>query len=122
MSEINICTTPGCLKEAHLSCPTCIKLGLPGKNNLFIRVMQYYLFLIHFTKLLVTLFCNQECFKSYWNQHKAVHKSAIPLDPLSLPIEFTNFEFTGSLRPTNKSPKRSKSLKILPSHHKSYFY
>ena len=46
-----LCSAPGCKKPAGMSCPTCIKLGLP-----------------------VALFCEQSCFKDYWHEHKECHR------------------------------------------------
>ena len=71
--QSNICGTVGCGKVAELACPTCIKLGIAP-----------------------TRFCNQECFKSSWNDHRALHKKAKKniendkylTDPTSLPSEF----------------------------------
>jgi len=86
-SEAFLCSTPGCSKPACMACPTCLKLKLPPSR-----------------------FCDQDCFKSYWNTHKAVHKQAAikspELDPLSLPDEFIGYPFSGKLRPCQKSPKR----------------
>ena len=45
------CSTEGCTKAGTMTCPTCTKLGIPG-----------------------SFFCTQECFKSGWAQHKALHK------------------------------------------------
>lgn len=89
--ESGMCATPGCLKGGTMACPTCIKAGLPP-----------------------TKFCSQECFKSYWNEHKKVHKESkisAPVDPLSMPAEFSKYRFTGPLRPCQRSPMRS-----VPSH------
>ena len=48
-----LCETTGCDKEAKLQCPTCIKLEIQG-----------------------SFFCSQECFKGFWSEHKATHKTA----------------------------------------------
>lgn len=89
-SSSHICTTPGCGKEAKMGCPTCLKLGLPPAR-----------------------FCGQECFKSYWETHKLLHKAIKTnraekpsIDPSTLPLEFQGYHFTGSLRPFQKTPKR----------------
>jgi methionyl aminopeptidase len=89
-TEINyICTTPECGKPARMACPTCLKLGIPPSR-----------------------FCDQECFKSYWEEHKKLHKdvrktrAVAKVDPSQMPTEFTGFQFTGTLRPYQKTPKR----------------
>ena len=51
--NVRICETPGCNSEASLQCPTCLKLGISG-----------------------SFFCSQTCFKSYWSEHKVIHKVA----------------------------------------------
>ena len=52
MSLCKPCSTEGCEKPAStLSCPTCIKLGLPP-----------------------SFFCDQACFKANWKEHKKLHK------------------------------------------------
>jgi methionyl aminopeptidase len=78
----HVCTRPGCEKEANLACPTCLKLGLPPSR-----------------------FCGQDCFKEYWSIHKSLHKS--PVDPSIMPAEFKSFQFSGTLRPYQKTPMRS---------------
>ena len=91
------CETPGCDNDAKLQCPTCIKLGIAG-----------------------SFFCSQECFKGYWTQHKAVHKSAktngsageggAPSSTASKTAAAYNpwpaYTFTGKLRPFPQSDKR----------------
>lgn len=83
----HVCTTPGCGKAAKMACPTCLKLGIPPSR-----------------------FCSQECFKSYWEEHKNLHKEVKAarnkVDPSTMPKEFKNFQFTGTLRPYQKTPKR----------------
>lgn len=85
-----ICTTPGCGKLAKMACPTCIKLGIPPSR-----------------------FCSQECFKGYWEEHKQLHKdikktrAIAKIDPAAMPTEFKGFNFTGSLRPYQKTGKRA---------------
>jgi hypothetical protein len=49
-SAVHICASEGCEKEANMVCPTCIKFSAPP-----------------------THFCDQECFKKSWNDHKLVH-------------------------------------------------
>lgn len=86
----------GCGKDGStLACPTCIKLNItPAK------------------------FCSQDCFKANWNSHKGIHQSAKliqnigSINSASLPSEFLNFhQFSGTLRPYQKSPKR-----LVPNH------
>ena len=85
-SELHICATPGCGKEAKLACPTCIKLGA-----------------------IPTRFCGQECFKNNWNEHKAVHstirEAREAADPSAMPREFASYRFTGPLRPWKVTAK-----------------
>ena len=61
-------------KPASLACPTCIKLGLSP-----------------------TRFCDQECFKQSWNEHKKLHtavkKAKALADPSSMPPEFKGYNF-----------------------------
>jgi methionyl aminopeptidase len=123
------CKTPNCGKEATLSCPTCIKLGLAPAR-----------------------FCSQECFKGNWgevcprfppyfsfffmaydllypaihffsvlthnHQHKSVHKAAKENIIAMLNAtgsgeggKFDGYEFSGSLRPAEVTPQ-----KTVPSH------
>lgn len=49
----SLCISPDCGKDAGLHCPTCIKLGIKG-----------------------SYFCDQDCFKSNWKEHKKVHELA----------------------------------------------
>ncbi len=95
MSELAApCSSPGCQNTATLACPTCLKLGIPPSR-----------------------FCSQECFKNNWSTHKQLHalvKSAREdrnKDPTSIPTEFDGFNFTGPLRPCQKSARR-----IVPPH------
>ena len=88
--ESHVCATPGCGKLAHMACPTCIKLGIPPSR-----------------------FCGQECFKSSWEEHKKVHadvrktRAVAKVDPSQMPTEFKGFQFTGQLRPYQKTPRRT---------------
>jgi methionyl aminopeptidase len=90
-SKTYTCATKDCGKPAELACPTCIKLGLNPSR-----------------------FCNQDCFKTSWNEHKALHKQVKKTlletkyltDPSCLSSEFKDFQFTGSLRPWQKTPRR----------------
>ena len=77
----HMCCTPGCGKPANMACPTCLKLGLPP-----------------------TRFCDQECFKNSWNDHKKLHKKD---DPSKMPRVFGGYTFTGPLRPFQQSPTRT---------------
>ncbi|KAF1783842.1 MYND-like zinc finger, mRNA-binding [Phytophthora cactorum] len=73
------CVTPTCGKSGSLICPTCKKLGIPPA---------------------MSTFCSQECFKSYWSSHKALHKMftrAMAAEQARSP--FDGYEFTGKLRP-----------------------
>jgi methionyl aminopeptidase len=67
---------------------TCLKLGIPPSR-----------------------FCDQECFKGNWEQHKALHKDVkkarAAKDPATMPSEFGGFHFTGTLRPFQKTPRRT---------------
>jgi len=107
------CASPGCNKpiSSKLACPKCIQLGLAP-----------------------AYFCDQECFKANYASHNKIHKLArqiadakgqrmghrktlpdgivcLPSEKetirLSLPVWAKSFTFTGSLRPTLLSPKRS---------------
>lgn len=80
--ENNICSSIGCNKLAKLACPTCLKL-----------------------LLLPSRFCDQECFKKSWNDHKNIHKIEKNKDVL-LPLNFIGYHFTGNLRPFKLSTKR----------------
>lgn len=91
-TEQHVCTTPGCGKPARMACPTCLKLGIPPSR-----------------------FCDQTCFKSYWDNHKVLHKEVKKarnqVDPSTMPQEFHGFQFTGPLRPYQKTSKR-----VVPPH------
>jgi methionyl aminopeptidase len=90
VEAVHICTNPTCGKPAKMACPTCLKLGIPPSR-----------------------FCDQDCFKSYWNEHKSLHnevkksRTAVKVDPSTMPSEFTGFQFTGPLRPYQKTPRRT---------------
>lgn len=66
---VHICATPNCGKPASMACPTCLKLGIPPSR-----------------------FCDQQCFKDNWEQHKALHssikKARAAKDPSTMPSEF----------------------------------
>ncbi|XP_043245875.1 methionine aminopeptidase 1-like [Amphibalanus amphitrite] len=82
MTDGRVCETPACNKSASLQCPTCLKNNLPP-----------------------TFFCSQECFKSSWKDHKAVHKKAEKRDSDRY-NPWPKYFFTGALRPFPVSPKR----------------
>eukprot|EP01035_Chromulina_nebulosa_P033327 gene33327-44609_t len=81
----HMCETLNCGKSATMACPTCIKLGIIGQQTNKGR------------------FCSQDCFKLFWEEHKSVHKDA---KKGQMPPEFKNFQFTGNLRPFQRSPRR----------------
>eukprot|EP00298_Acanthocystis_sp_HF-20_P016622 c21532_g1_i3.p1 GENE.c21532_g1_i3~~c21532_g1_i3.p1 ORF type:complete len:146 (+),score=48.93 c21532_g1_i3:35-439(+) len=60
MSDVgdHICSTPGCGKQASLSCPKCLELN----------IKQSY-------------FCSQDCFKAYYKTHNNLHKAATYVPP-----------------------------------------
>lgn len=84
-----ICTTPNCTKPARMACPTCLKLNIPPSR-----------------------FCGQTCFTSFWEEHKKLHaevrrtRTIAKIDPSLMPTEFSGFQFTGTLRPYQKTPRR----------------
>jgi methionyl aminopeptidase len=84
----HVCSSVGCGKPALMACPTCLKLGIPPSR-----------------------FCSQDCFKASWSEHKLLHgevkKARSAVDPTAIPNEFRGFNFTGPLRPCQKTPKRT---------------
>jgi len=90
LEEALPCPTPGCGKTATLTCPTCRKLGIDAAHS-------------HF--------CSQQCFKSYWPEHKKVHallaapREARDSGAASKPKD-DGFAYTGTLRMGTKSPWR----------------
>lgn len=83
-----ICAASDCGKETNsvLKCPICLK---NGETNIF---------------------CDQNCFRSSWSNHKAIHKNENGTDEPYNP--FPNYNFTGNLRPHYPlTPKRP-----LPKH------
>jgi methionyl aminopeptidase len=72
-----------------MQCPTCKKLGLPP-----------------------SYFCTQDCFKTNWGKHKAVH-SEPPKCTISTmsDVDLVTFNFLGTLRPGKITPRRP-----VPSH------
>ncbi|EGW35783.1 uncharacterized protein SPAPADRAFT_58988 [Spathaspora passalidarum NRRL Y-27907] len=78
-----ICASPNCGKETEssLKCPVCLKAGVS------------------------CVFCNQNCFRSSWTTHKAIHSAEDGAEEYN---PFPNFNFTGELRPTYPlSPRRA---------------
>lgn len=100
-STEKVCATPNCNNDATLSCPTCLKLGLPPAR-----------------------FCSQTCFSGYWKKHKEVHTAAKKLikqqqlheemiqnSESQINMTFKHYKFSGSLRPYARTPRRD-----IPSH------
>lgn len=85
------CVTPNCQNGAKLRCPNCVKLGIFDGSY----------------------FCSQECFKSYWPEHKKTHN---PKKSETVSNEYINpwpgFRFSGSLRPYPQSERRVIPKKI----------
>lgn len=82
MSETTVCASLTCGKEttSTLKCPVCLKQGI------------------------VSVFCDQTCFKESWAKHKFIHnkEGVDSYDP------FPTFQYTGLLRPAYPlSPKRA---------------
>ncbi|KAH9643318.1 hypothetical protein HF086_012988 [Spodoptera exigua] len=87
MAAIGMCETPGCKSIAQLQCPTCLKLGIQG-----------------------SFFCNQDCFKKSWKNHKIIHSLAKGESTDASSVEYNpwpSFSFTGKLRPFPPGPKRT---------------
>ncbi|CAD1813076.1 methionine aminopeptidase, type I [Candida parapsilosis] len=79
----SVCAAPQCGKETNsmLKCPVCLQAGISS------------------------VFCDQNCFRSSYSIHKAIHKSD---DGEETYIPFPNFSYTGDLRPHYPlSPRRS---------------
>ncbi|OLL25036.1 Methionine aminopeptidase 1 [Neolecta irregularis DAH-3] len=71
---MSLCSGVNCMNLAGaLQCPTCLKLGISG-----------------------SFFCDQDCFKKSWINHKTVHKSATVSGIFN---PFPQYGFTGPLRP-----------------------
>eukprot|EP00112_Aurelia_sp_Birch-Aquarium-sp1_P018302 Seg435.12 transcript_id=Seg435.12/GoldUCD/mRNA.D3Y31 product="Methionine aminopeptidase 1" protein_id=Seg435.12/GoldUCD/D3Y31 len=96
-----VCESPGCEKPAKLQCPTCLKLGIVEGS----------------------FFCEQECFKSSWKTHKAIHKQVQKNDSISNGVQKTEessenynpypgYMYTGKLKPFPLSEKRTVPLHI----------
>ncbi|CAG0901156.1 unnamed protein product [Cyprideis torosa] len=79
---VHLCENSACESEASLQCPTCLKLQLEP-----------------------SFFCGQACFKSSWAEHKQKHaKKLALLQPYN---PWPNYSFTGMLRPSRQSPRRT---------------
>ena len=63
------CDNPECRKPSTLQCPTCIKLGLDP-----------------------SYFCDQDCFKGFWNFHKLLHKKKEE-------VKDDGYKYSGPIRP-----------------------
>ncbi|EPY24397.1 methionyl aminopeptidase, partial [Strigomonas culicis] len=77
----------GCgLQMAAMQCPTCKKLNLPP-----------------------SFFCNQDCFKKHWGDHKAKHTSTELQANIPTMTEsaIRTFDFTGPLRPGKITARRA---------------
>lgn len=80
------CETPSCDKLGKMKCPTCLKIGIESN------------------------FCGQECFKSFWKQHKIIHLLATGTgeDKNSGIVNlYPNYNYSGKLRPWPQTPKRA---------------
>ncbi|KAI8423991.1 hypothetical protein MSG28_002649 [Choristoneura fumiferana] len=87
MAALGMCETPGCKSIAQLQCPTCIKLGIQG-----------------------SFFCNQDCFKKSWKNHKIIHSLAKGETTDGSAVEYNpwpSYNFTGKLKPHPPGPKRT---------------
>ncbi|CAF3290984.1 unnamed protein product [Rotaria socialis] len=86
--EDHLCVTPNCGGKAKLRCPNCVKLGIVDGSY----------------------FCSQDCFKSYWSEHKKLHVQAKNSSTANELLENYNpwpgFHFTGKLRPYPQTPRR----------------
>jgi methionyl aminopeptidase len=78
-----VCENPDCRKPATLQCPTCIKLGIEP-----------------------SFFCNQECFKGFWNFHKLLHKKKEE-------VKDDGYKYSGPLRPF---PRSFQGRRKVPDH------
>ena len=84
----------GCGKAATMACPTCMKLEVRP----------------------LVRFCTQECFQSFWPQHKGIHKEwkakkAAEQAAAQPPAWARSYDFTGTLRPGAYAARR----KVRPS-------
>eukprot|EP00347_Sterkiella_histriomuscorum_P004718 403359376 len=84
-----LCENPECRKPATLQCPTCVKLGLDP-----------------------SFFCDQVCFKEFWNFHKLLHKKKEE-------VKSDGYKYTGPLRPF---PYSFKGHRLVPDHIKKPEY
>uniref|UniRef100_A0A182PTT1 Methionine aminopeptidase n=1 Tax=Anopheles epiroticus TaxID=199890 RepID=A0A182PTT1_9DIPT len=79
----HLCVTDNCKKPSTLQCPVCLKMGIQG-----------------------SFFCNQDCFKGSWKEHKIIHllakgKESNAYNP------WPYYTFTGKLRPYEQTPRRT---------------
>lgn len=91
-----ICSSSQCSASASLRCPTCIQLEIDSDESYF---------------------CSQDCFRSAWKQHKALHvqrgseKGAqtvvqnLKRNNKAEQKQWANFRYSGKLRPGTVSPK-----------------
>ncbi|KIY64928.1 methionine aminopeptidase [Cylindrobasidium torrendii FP15055 ss-10] len=88
MSSTTACQAKSCPNgnpPSKLECPTCAKIGLKG-----------------------SFFCNQDCFKADWKQHKFLHALVTGERQDGTYNPFPNHGFTGTMRPVYPlSPKRA---------------
>jgi methionyl aminopeptidase len=80
----HICQTPNCGKPASLQCPTCIKLGIKDESH----------------------FCDQNCFTSFWSEHKKIHALKSGKSTTTVYNPWPGFNYTGPLRAYPKSKER----------------
>lgn len=87
----------GCDKEGKMVCPKCLELNQKDKG----------------------WFCNQDCFKNSWNNHKLSHGQAGKIALLIFPAynPWPWYQYTGKLRPFPYGEKRT-----VPSHIKKPDY
>ena len=70
--EEHACVTPNCGEKAKLRCPNCIRLGSTFFSILSLLFNPIVLLGVHDG----SYFCSQDCFKSYWQEHKKLHVQA----------------------------------------------
>mmetsp|Transcript_4152 Transcript_4152/g.8533 ORF Transcript_4152/g.8533 Transcript_4152/m.8533 type:complete len:390 (-) Transcript_4152:145-1314(-) len=100
MGDVDGVACAGCGQPAKLQCPKCIDLKMPVEQSSF---------------------CNQECFKKCWGEHKKLHKQAaaaegVPGFPAGWlyavkrgkgrSAKVPDWPWTGDLRPYPVSPYR----------------
>eukprot|EP00871_Galdieria_phlegrea_P006080 jgi/Galph1/95/GphlegSOOS_G4771.1 len=96
MSNEKTCSNPDCSSSASLRCPTCIELKIDSENSYF---------------------CSRECFRSSWKSHKLLHNKSSNAETKTTvrnlkrstreQHSFSNFRFTGSLKPAKVTPMLS---------------